>query len=406
MKIAYHRYNQNTDLDYAIASVSSRNTEERLGILEALVMNGHKVTITSHISEKHRHVLNGESEIPELYNNDWASALRWDMDADMDRFDLLIVETAANNTLFGFTHPTTGKHMKFIAHFAEVLKRAKGMPVVIYHHGAGGLAFPFSRLHAAMGDTWDDVKDLSENNFRRIFFGMDIWEGYEYTLWTKAIDSKLFLESYPTYYDRPELNIARFVSTRIGYSQRYDKRLPTRTLEDTEFDLVYVGSAAQKARLERFKQFYDTDRYSSLIVGKGWSDLEWDYPDQLEMPGQSGAHGDVHTHYQRGVACVQLLNPLMAACGMQTTRHIQAIRAGSICMEDVDIIGAEDVVGKEFVVENSRDVAKILDDIEDGRDDMLKQMNEYQDSLLVPWTEIVEEVLAVGIGNAEGDIVK
>lgn len=398
MKIAFARYNQNTDLDYAIASVASRNTEERLGVLEALVELGHDVTIVSFVSGKHRHVLKGES-LGE-YDNSWMSALKWDMFADMQQFDLFIVETASANTMYSYKYE--GETIGYIEHFSDLLHDACGVPICIFHVGQQELAFPFGRLNCLRGEQDAEyVKTLSPRNYRRIFQDVDVWDGYDYTLWCKAASAKEFVKSFSGTYGRPEVCI-KCVSSGIGYSDRYDLALPPRNVHTAEYDLVYVGRADRQERIDKVRMYYDHPSFLSLIVGKNWNKQVWKH-NGVDAPGQSKYHGDVHTHYARGLACVLVLDKEMMRCGMATTRHIQSIRSGCITMVDKDIFRGERWVGgEEFVVDNPDDVIEVLDAYCDTQGH-LEEANEYQRQCLRPWTDVVPRVLDVAVGKAKGD---
>lgn len=402
MRIAFARFNQNTDLDYAVASVASRNTEERVGVLEALVEHGHEVTIVSFIAEKHRHALKGESEGP--FDNSWMTALRWTMKPNMQRYDLLIVETAAGNSMYQYHYK--GESVSYIQHFADILRRTQGgPPILIFHVGMGGLAFPFARL-SCLFDEQDEAYNatLSPLNYRNIFKDLDIWDGFEWTLWSKAYSSQLFVEAFKNFYGRKELKLSRYVNTPIGYSERYDFCLPPRIPEESEYDLVYVGRADNPWRKERIHHFYDSEEYNALLVGKGWDKESW-RNGNIDAPGQSKYHGDVQDHYRRGLACILCLDPELAQSGMCTTRHIQSIRSGCVTMVDKYIRGGEEWVGGEdFQVSSQDDVVRALDEYCSTKK-RLAEANEFQKSKLVQWFEIIPYVLDVGVGKEKGEEV-
>jgi len=404
MRIAFARYNQNTDLDYALASVASRNTEERLGILEAMVELGHDVTIVSWVSKKHRHVFKGESK--GRFDNGWMTSLVWDMNADMQSFDLFFVETASANTMFSFGWD--GERVGYVEHFAELLYETVGVPVLVYHHGPAELAFPFDRMRCMLMNplTDEELAKLSPHNYRNIFHGMDIWGDYEYTVWHKAYTTGHFLRdgAMKHSYARPELaDKLKFVATDIGYSPRYDTVMPARDPASAEFDLVYVGRANKRERIAKIHKYYDNPNYTSLLVGKGWDEELWEH--YVTAPGQSKYHGDVQEHYGRGLACVQTLDKDLAVSGMATTRHIQSIHSGCITMVDSDISGGDRWVGGEdFVVSSPADVVDVLEFYCDTHEH-LREANDYQRSCLKRWVDVVPHALAVAVGKEGADKV-
>ena len=419
MRIAFCRYNLNVDLDFSIASVGSRNSDERLGILEALIEMGHNVTIVSWVPIKHRHALKGESK--GNYDNSWMTSMKWDIWADMQQFDLFLVETATTTTNFYFRHE--GEVIYYINHFAELLLEAKGLPVLIYHHGNRGLSFPFVRLSKPQMDV--KLESLDPLNYHNIFRDIDIWNN-DFTIWHKAHTSMSFLKEYSIQYYRSDMDLdkVKFVRTPIGYSSRYDKEHPTIDPTKTEFDLCYVGrndrgTQASGGRPARIHKFYDSELYSSLLVGKGW-ELEgyagnnkklmlrygsFSWKHSITTPGKTRNHGDVFDHYRRAKASIQILPHAMAYSGMATSRHQQAIMAGAVCFVAEDIVGGSDWVGDEdFVVSDAEDVAEALEYYCDTLKHQ-KDANDYQRSKLHKWLDIIVRPLNVAVGKEEPDDV-
>lgn len=388
MKIAFCRYNQNTDLDYGIGSVGTRNTDQRVGVLEALVELGHEVTIVSSVSARHQHALRGESA--GKFDNSWMTALRYDLDADIQSYDLLLVETASTNTMFSFTKD--GKETRHIGHFANVLREAKGVPVLIWHHGNRDLSFPFSRLSCMLdGMSPEELAKLSPHNYRNLFRNIDIWTGYDYTVWHQSADDERFKQVFGFQYNRPEVSISKFIGTVTGRSLRYDHEYPVKHVGNTDFDLVYVGRAGTNHRIERVKNFYDDPWLDSLIVGWGWDKQTWQ--NSVTTPGQSQYHGDVQDHYRRGLACVCVLDNELAQVGMTTTRHVQSIMSGCITFADSEVFQAERLVGdSEFVVSSADDVVEILATIADKPKTRQDIVN-FQRKNIPLWVDIMPKVL-------------
>lgn len=387
MKIAYCRFNQNTDLDFTIASTASRNTEERIGVLEAMVELGHDVTIVSFVSASHMHVFKGECATTQ-FDNTWMKKLRYNLDPDMQQFDMMIVETSTTNTMFGYG--SGANHTSFIQHFADLLKKSKGLPIMIFHVGMQNLSLPLYRMTMDPNISDEERDALSPINYRNIFKDINIWD-YDWHLWSKAYSKKAFMKAFSKTYGRKDYHISSHVNTPIGYSKRYDKAIRPRRSKP-EYDLVYVGRCDNLWRRQRIHTMYDDSRYKSLLVGKGWDNEQWLNAASITTPGQTKNHGDVQSHYKKGIGCVLCLDPELADAGMSTTRHIQSIRSGCVTMADHKILGADKWVGSEYLVSSADDVYEILQACEQSQDFYVDSV-EYQRSLLVQWIDIIPEVV-------------
>ena len=387
MKIAYMRSNQPTELDYEIASVNSLGTDIRLGVLEGLVEEGHQVTITSYIPEKHMHALRGESL--GNFDNKWMTLLKYDLNPDMDKFDYLIIEPAATNSMYSFSKD--GISVPFFKQLNDVLVKSKGIPIIIIQHGPNNLEFPLGRMHTPLDKFTDEyLQSVSPYNMHNLFTGFD-YRDYKWILWTFAASTQHIIKNSSNY-KIPDLKFYRTVNTRLGYSPRYDKRFDVRQIKTAEYDLVFVGKVGTTFRGERVQKFYDTGEYISLVVGKDWDTLNWKHKDSVTIPGADKHHGNVQSHYERGLACVICVSKDLAASGTEVTRVPQVIQSGCIAMCDNMIVGADRMVGSEFIVHNTEDVCNILDKYT-IRQSKLNEVVEYQRSLLPSWQSLMNEVL-------------
>lgn len=384
MKIAYSRFNQYCELDYAVASASSLGTELRVGILHALVEMGHDVDIVTPIGGKHIHALCGESKGD--YDNTWMRALSEVVQPDGQNYDVIFVETAALNSMYGFS--LNREKISFIQNFVEFLYTSQGVPIILYQHGPKSLSFPLWRVAHQMDNFTGNVEELSAYNYRRIF-DFDILDGYDYHVWHHAPDTDSFLRYFGKDYNLVPYN--NIISTQIAYDPLYDKLWDPRRIEDTQYDLAFVGAMSTAYREERVRRYYDDPRIDSKIVGRGWDKLSFNH--NVTTPGKMGHHGDAQSLYQDSLACVLIANKEMATAGLATTRHIQTIRGGTFTMIDDCIYNPEWWMGTdEFVVGCVDDVVDMLDEYCDDYTKLCEVM-EYQQSLLKRWIDVVPEVL-------------
>jgi hypothetical protein len=155
---------------------------------------------------------------------------------------------------------------------------------------------------------------------------------------------------------------------------------------------VFVGKVGTTFRGERVQRYYDTDEYVSLIAGKGWDELTWRNPECVTTPGADKYHGNVQSHYEKGMACVICVSKDLAISGTEVTRIPQVIQSGCLAMCDDAIIGAERMVGEEFVVAGVSDVCRILDKYCKSQR-KFDEVVEYQRSLIPTWQSLMKKVL-------------
>jgi len=393
VKIAYMRSNQPTELDYEIASVNMLGTDIRLGVLEGLIEEGHQVTITSYVPDKHRHALRGESL--GNFDNKWMTMLKYDLNPDMDKFDYIFVEPAAANAMYSYNSGIVtefwGGLTPHFKQFANILEKSKGIPIVIIQHGPNSLELPLGRMQSDPNKYGEDyLKSVSPNNMHNIFKGFD-YRDHKWILWTFAASSQHVIKNSSNY-KLSDLKFYRTVNTRLGYSPRYDKRFEPRSIKDALFDLVFVGKVGTAFRGERVQRFYDTDEYTSLVVGKEWDTLRWRYKDNITIPGADKHHGNVQSHYEKGLACVICVSKDLAINGTEVTRVPQVIQSGCLAMCDNMIAGADRMVGSEFIVHKVEDVCRLLDTYTASQD-KFNEVVKYQRSLLPTWQSLMSEVL-------------
>lgn len=400
MNIAFCRFNQASDLDFYIGSVSSRNTDQRVGVLHALLELGHDVTVVSYVTNKHRHVFNGESK--GNFNYSWARGLKYDIHADISKFDLLLVETAAGNSMYTFKDDDSREDISYVGHFANVLRKAQGVPILIWHHGDQGLSFPFGRLSCLTDNiTEEELANLSPYNYRHLFKGIDIWDGYEYTVWHQSADTQKFMDVYSVNYCRPEVHIDRAIGSVTGKCPIIDIELPIRKRSELRYDLVYVGEAKPK-RVDKIRKFYDTRYATSMIVGSKWDTVDWKNKTTRYIPGRDKVHGIVQEHYNKGIACVLCLDSPLHDVSMTTTRHVQAAMSGAVLLADGSLPHVERHVGSDqYAVHTIEDVLQQLEYLED--DDYRIDSVNFQRASIPTWTDVMVPILDVGIGKSQGD---
>lgn len=401
MKIAFCRFNQFVDLDYALGSVASRNTDQRVGVLHALVVLGHEVTIVSPVHPKHMHVFNGDC-VGE-FDYTWASALKYDLNADMSKFDLMIVETASGNTMFSYTDKVTKESVSFVKNTAEIFRRAKGLPVVIWQIDGPALAFPFARLSCLTQNiTEEELAALSKNNYRHLFRDIDVFDGFEYTVWHQGYNSRVFMDVFSNVYKRPEVHIDRVISTVTGKCPIIDIEYPITPNNDLMYDLVYVG-AAKPERLDKIRKYYDTPHLLSKIVGTGWDKIDWTNKSTAIMPGRDKVHGVVQSHYRTGLACVICFDRYLHEVSMTTTRHIQAMMSGCVVLVDGSLPDAKRHSGSlKYAVNTIEDVLQHLEWL-DTDESYRRSVIDFQRASIPYWTDVMVPVLNVGSGKEKGD---
>lgn len=124
--------------------------------------------------------------------------------------------------------------------------------------------------------------------------------------------------------------------------------------EDKEYDVVYAGSQYQ--REEAFLRYYNTDRYSVGVVGKYSKKFRQQWAQYEDVYQGHIPRTDVQDFLTRGASCVHIARKLYNKIGHITPRVYEVISAGTVLLVHGELSHCEEIVGKQFVVNDAEEV--------------------------------------------------
>lgn len=376
LHIGYLRYSQSIFLDYLEASAASGGAETRLGIIEAFLQLGHKVTILSKLAKKNEHILKGKGK---FFDYSIFRKLRYSPDRIPSDMDLLFIENAVGNIFFASGN---------IARLIDIFNKYSGK--VVYYHAADMLScFP---LGAMLDGERTDFQKTEKISFKNIFKGMS-FEDKQYTLLTHAIPELLVKKQ-----DTNRFRYSRFdhsIGIPMGYSPNFDRVTRVRPISKRRYDSIYIGNQKSAVRTRRLVALYGEDDCCKRILYGKWKEplAGFDYK------GEFLGHGKIYSTrvYQRGIVSVKTGDSWYTDIGMIAARGKEAARSWNLTLVDSSYVNANEIFGPDFVIHDHGGLHEWLD----ASDDVIMDAIKEQRRSLQPWSKLMEETLEE-IGEQNG----
>lgn len=392
-RIGYLRFNNSIELDFMSSSVKLRGTEVRLGVLEAMIENGHNVEILTKVRKEDTHLLEGQQqdtfgafkEEPDEKEIDYDFLSKIDYDPrkrELDDIDVLFIESGPPNTLFSYKSDIPDYRMKFgkatpfIWRVFDLIDNFEGH--VMYFQHDLKLGFPF---HEA---TREPTPGVAEVNLTKMGSQVDFFENKEWTMVSNCLNPSAVDEYYSEYtrfsYDEYDFNWTIIPS---AYSENVDLRFEPRD-DNLKYDLIYVGAGDRSSyRREKIKKFYQHEEYDVGIVGGKWDEYEEDY---MYYHGYVGDHGDVYEIQNWGMATVILGCELFEDAEMMASRIATTVRGGNIVMMDEDLATGY-YVDEEWHVSSKEDVKENIEYLKSLDYEERRQINLDQQKKINKWVD-------------------
>ena len=368
MHIGVMRYSQNFELDFINASSTSSGTELRLGIVEALLQLGHKITILSPFPKKQMNILDG---IGEHFNYTIFKKLIYSPEGVPKDLDLLFIESAVGNIYYG---------RKNIERLIDIFNKYSGK-VVYYHHADQLSCLP---LGAMMDGERTNFEETEKISFKNVFKGVNI-DDKQFILLTHAVPRLIIKRQ-----DTNRFRYSRFdhsIQIPIGYSPEFDRVRRFISIRKRDYDLIYIGKQKSNVRVKRIVDLYGSGECCTRTLHGEWKDL----PNNFRFRGIVPGHGNLYKRnvYGRAKASIATADGWFTDVGMITTRLVQAPRSGNLALVDGNYVGAATALGPDFVVNDHRDVHKWIDGSARAIMDGVYEQLEYLD----PWIKIMENTI-------------
>lgn len=373
MKIAYARFNLPIELDINQASAKLLGIVHRIGMLHAMIKQGHEITIFTKIKPKHEFKL----------TEGWMSKIKYDLIGYPKDFDVLFIENAPCNTMFRYK--LDNEDIPFIWRVFDIINNFKGK-VFYYQHETRALSFPFAVQHQALG------KGTNQWNLRVMGKKVDFWKDKKWCILTHYERHREFIRSinenrfcYFKYMNEPFNLTSRFMPH--GYSLEVDKILKPKL--QPENIVAYVGHERSKSRRSNFIKFLVSNKFRTTLYGD-WKDIK--QFENLDYKGKV-CPAEVYDIYNNSLCSIQIGDDDYIKYGKITSRLYQIILSGCICLADKRIVGIEKYLGKNSLVANRTEMEEKVEQIKNMSYEERIKINEAQKKRLIQWEDIdFEEV--------------
>jgi len=367
MHIGYARFTQRCDIDFFTASSDTLGTELRVGLIEAFVQLGHKVTVLSHVPEDQVWLFERPDSHP-IYDYRFLNSVAYQPAGQLpDDLDILFMEGSVDNVKFG------GKNLE---RFVELMHMTQGLCCIAYHHGGPGMCVPLGSMYEY--GRQDGNPSYSHLNLRNLFKGIHR-NSNRWFLWTHAIDADSFAKKVgkrPGYAKECE----KAIFLPIGYSANFDRPLVE---TDHSVDLIYVGREKTGYRTERLVQLYGQDSCCKRLLYGNWKHP----PPGWLYGGMIPGHGKVYMLLPQAKATIHISDKWFYERGLLTTRIVEGIRAGIANFVDAEYHGAEVLLGEGSAafITNHEEIHQHLP--------YYREIAEVQKKRLQTWDVIVAKAL-------------
>lgn len=393
--IGYQRFNLPVVLDYQRASVKTKGTDRRLGILEAMVKQGHLVRIYTPVESK-----------PNGYTLESFYATEEDFDGTIDyRFldhidyqssatkpdcDVLWIECSTDNSMFSF-RDRASLYPEFMDHNVPYIYRTYALlneyegPVILFQHDTS-LMFSLETQH--IGKRVDELNSkgvplsqLSQNNLgmmaRRF---TNIFKNKDYKLVTTA-NPDMLQKFHSSNVSRGSFyrGLESKQHIPLCYSENIDIKYEPK--EKPEFEFTYVGSE-DKFRYKQLSALLKN--VNGRIIGNWESKVA-----NMKMTGIKGNHADVYRFYNESYCGLQIPNADDIETNNMTSRFVQIIRGGAIAL--VSSLYPESVLweyGEMDTVSSASDVDDQIAIVRNLSYDQRVELNKLQNDELPKWEDL------------------
>lgn len=397
MNVGYLRFSSTIELDYMDSSVTKRGTGVRLGVLEAMVEDGHDVTLLTKSEDKN--LLEGEEQLGfGAFDEDTEEDGKGPIDytfleegveadhktRDMSQFDVLFIESGPPNVLYGSEYGVVEYDRKFdgdtphIWRTFDCVDRFEGH--VFYWQHDLKLPFPFGEATKEM------TPGVSARNLTRMGNEVDFHKNKEWSVGSYCFNPAVVEEEYDGKrfaYDRFDFE---WTIIPCGYSENIDQRFDPRPWDEMEHEMIYIGSGDRSQyRRDRVWEYYDDPGYDSGIIGAKWDEFKRNSPN-LKFHGPVGGHGDVYRISNWAGVSVMMGCELFERAKMMTPRAMNGIMGGNVVLCDEPMYSGYHF-DEKYVVSSTEDVQEQMEEIKQLSAEERKEIQEEQLSTWDKWTD-------------------
>lgn len=315
MKIAYTRFNNAIELDYDHSSVSTKGTDRRVGIFNALKDQGHEIHIYGIVKEADKKPyinpsLFGEKTLPFqnikiMPNNSFPKTE-----------DVLLIENGTTNTMFSYND--NGITIPFIKRTFDIIDKWSGK--IVYLQWDADLPFPFGESNAIQSE------GVSDRNLTKMGNAVDMFTNKTWRVLTTALNAEELKRRYDCNRCRYSEFVTDIISIPLCYSPESDLRFSASP--NPKYDSIYIGTESDSYRNKLLSNYINTKK--TCLIGK-WSDeVLTKYLPYVQYGNVVEGHSNVYKLYNSAYTTVQCGEKGWVQLDHMTSRFFQALGGGCI----------------------------------------------------------------------------
>jgi len=351
--VGWLKLNLAMELDY-FNSTTNGNSDDRIGMIKALVKRGYDITIYSAVHRRDEGLFNGDFE-----GRKYLSFLK-NVKYKPNKYpksDILIVEPGPDNMTYSYPYDKSKPFMRWIFECID-----KHIGPVIWLHGDPILPIPFRQMAFAKypwGHKNNGYTNLSMRGEKWVVNSG--WSTYDemfskkkhyVLLRPKKIDLAvdMYNGSRAGYKDLAEH--FEFRHMPVGYEYSFFKDYLV-MINPNNF-LIYTGG--DRSRRKSFREYYNGTGYSTKVTGKWGDDVKESFSG-IEFIGWLRNRREIQNFINNSKVCVQIASTKGSLTGCVTARLFEVAAGRCISLIDGSIYRAKDFVPDKWFVVNGKDRA-------------------------------------------------
>lgn len=343
------------ELDY-YNSTSNGNSDERIGILKALVKKNCDITIHTSIHKRDEPLLNGDFSGREYLS--FLEKVKYDPISLPEESDLLFVEQGTDNMTYPYSHI---KGKLFMRRAFECIDKFKGP--VAWFHSDPTLPFTFRQMidpkyewgHPNNGYTNKEKREPGWTTNSGWATREEIISGKKHYVLIRTDDIEGTLNIYngarPGYKDLRDHLEFRYMP--VAYDYDLGKRFKVK--KNLNNFLIYTGG--DRSRRPSFRKYYDNIAYDVLATGRWKDDVISTLHDNITFTGWIKYREEVQDLINDSKVCVQIGPQKAIKLGWTTARLFEIASCRCISLLDSEVYKPERFVPSEWYIVNGREDA-------------------------------------------------
>lgn len=424
LRIGYIRLNSDIRINFSSPN-NGQGVEHRRAFLHALLSQNHEVTIVSRISNQ---------DLPLLkIRGEWYNRLKYDLDCDPNKFDVIILEAASSNPRF--SRLIEGEEVSMLQFTMRLLNKYKGSIYVWAHIYGQTSLFPFQQnllpprvdYKCANGHKFPWLQSLTEDkkqirdcptcgkelvpvleqlsaiNWRRVLGELDLFQDKKWTILHHALDEEGFKHVRSSrfafcYADLPQIQFKYIHLPKSDLDPYYPIN------PKPKWDALYIGSrftnsvsGSEYDRLPPVKRFYETPKFRAAVLGHMGDSAATHSHSKIEVSPFQYAQ-KLHTDnssipvamsmWHNSLTHIFTESDAARKIGSMTGRTFLSLDSGSLLLVDKSISGVGKLGLAEYEVSDSEEASNKISEFKQLSPEQRDQRRVEQLATFPDWKEI------------------